>query len=204
MIKVKLPEPDEYAFIHIPKNAGVSMQDALANIPNIKYFGHGVIFHTIQNMKKIFILREPISRFTSAFFYLKKYKKNRENNFFQNPRELVDAMLDFDVRAFNFLKVQNHSHFVDGTKINTDWVFHPQSSWVFDPFRVMIYENLQEEIAKLNEDLGVDILLEVKNKSEKLDFEYSDDNIDYLKLVYKKDFQLYNKYNVQSNRQTAL
>ena len=200
MTKVKSSESEKYAFIHIPKNAGMSMKNSIENTETIKYCGHNVIFHTIQNMKKIFILREPISRFTSAFFYLKSYKKNRDNNFFRTPRELVDAMLDFDIRAFNFLKVQEHYHYVDGSMINTDWVFHPQHKWVFDPFKVMIYENLQEEIQKLNEELGVDIILERKNQSQKIDFEYSADNIDYLKLIYKKDFQLYEKYNVQGDR----
>jgi hypothetical protein len=191
-------DSDNYAFIHIPKNAGMCMKHSIENIPNIKYFYHDVMFHTIQNMKKIFILREPISRFTSAFFYLKEYKKNKDNNFFKTLRELVDAMLDFDIRAFNFLKVQDHPHIVNGKEINNDWVFHPQSSWVFDPFKIIIYENLQEEINKLNEDLSVNIQLEVRNKSEKIDFEYSGDNIDYLKLIYRKDFQLYEKYSLKT------
>jgi DNA gyrase/topoisomerase IV subunit B len=87
---------------------------------------------------------------------------------------------------------------VNGKEINNDWVFHPQSSWVFDPFKIIIYENLQEEINKLNEDLSVNIQLEVRNKSEKIDFEYSGDNIDYLKLIYRKDFQLYEKYSLKT------
>ena len=74
----------DYAFIHIPKNAGQSIEKALKSVPTIDFFGHGVSKNQIINHKKIFVLREPVDRFTSAFFYLKRYGNNPKNNFFQN------------------------------------------------------------------------------------------------------------------------
>jgi hypothetical protein len=194
MNEQKLPESLEYAFVHIPKNAGCSIQNAVKDIPNIQHYGHGVQFSKIHHLKKIMVVREPISRFTSAFFYLKTYKKNRENNFFQTPKELVDGMLEFDIRAFNFLKVHDGDHHVNGNRINTDWVFNKQIDWIIDPFKILVYERLDHDIEKLNDETQLGIRLAKVNQSKKVDFEYSDDNIKYLNLIYKKDFEMYNKY----------
>jgi hypothetical protein len=181
----------EYAYIHIPKNAGLSMEKSIQKIDKIKYFNHDVIFENIKHLKKIYTIREPVDRFSSAFFYLKQYNKNIENNFFQTPDELLKAFLDLDVRAIQFMKVQEHWHTINATLIPTDWVFNKQIDWIFDPFKILIFENLEDEINRLNSELGVNIILHHTNKSEKTDFTYSQDSLDLLRLIYKKDFELY-------------
>ena len=184
----------EYAYIHIPKTGGISMENALKNIPEIKFFGHGVIFENVKNLKKIFTIREPIDRFTSSFFHLKKYKKNRESNIFENPEQLLQSILNLDVRALEFMKVYDNYHHINGVKITTDWAFAKQTSWIFDPWRILIFENLEEEISRLNNDLNVNIVIPHENKSPRTDFTYSQSSIDLIKLIYKDDFELYSTY----------
>ena len=185
----------EYAFIHIPKNAGQSIERALKTVPNIDFFGHGVSKHQIINHKKIFVLREPVDRFTSAFFYLKRYGNNPKNNFFKNPDELLQAMGESDLRADQFMKIHKNDHSVYGEMIKTDWVFHPQSAWIFDPWRIMIFHRLKEELELLSGILGVDIKIDHVNKSPRTDFEYSESSMNMLKNIYEKDFELYKKHN---------
>lgn len=181
----------EYAFIHIPKNAGQSIERALKNVPEIDFFGHGVPNHRIKDHKRIYVLRDPVDRFTSAFFYLKKYRYNRENNFFENPDELLRALGESDLRADQFMKIHEGFHHVNGEPIKTDWVFHPQSAWIFEPWRVMMFHKLDEEIDLLNETLGVNIKIIHHNKSNRVDFEYSADSLNILHTIYEKDFELF-------------
>lgn len=186
----------EYAFVHIPKNAGTSVSKIINDIPQIDFFSHWVRKETIKDHKKIFIIREPINRFTSAFFYLKGYKKNKERNFFQTPEELLQALRNLDKRALEFMKVHDGFHFVNGQKILTDWVFHKQSAWVHDPWKIIMYHKLHEGIQELNDLLHIRIELPHANKSKKIDFEYSKDSLDLLKILYREDFELFEKYNV--------
>jgi len=184
----------DYAFIHIPKNAGQSIERALKNVPAIDFFGHGVSKNQIINHKKIFVLREPVDRFTSAFFYLKRYGKKPKNNFFQNPNELLQAVGESDSRADQFMKIHKYDHPVYGQPIKTDWVFHPQSSWIFYPWKIIMFHRLDEELNSLGEILGVDIKIDHINKSRRTDFKYSEDSINILKNIYKNDFEIYTKY----------
>ena len=181
-------EDPKYAFVHIPKNAGMSMANALINIPNIKSYHHGVIFENIKTFKKIFIVREPIDRFTSAFFYVKKHYVK---NMFNTPEELIESIISNNNIANKFLRFQPYFHRVNGIPINTDWVFHPQSAWIHDPFKILLFEQLDHDISILNREINANIILPKINSSSRIDFKYSDDSINFLKMRYKDDFELY-------------
>lgn len=178
-----------HAFIHIPKCAGFSIKRAIKdnNLP-IRIFDHGVIFSNIPtHLKQIIILRDPIDRFTSAFYYIKgAYVKN---TIFNNPNEFLDDLKLHTEESKKFIKPQPHYHSVNGVRINTDWVFHPQSAWVDNPDIIMFQENLQEDFDKL----GFNVSLPRINVSPRSDFKYSKDNIEYLRDWYGQDFELYRK-----------
>ena len=68
--------PQDYAFIHIPKCAGSSMYRAIlqggySNKIRIFYHWDKFSFEELNKYKEIIILRNPIDRFTSAFFFVK-------------------------------------------------------------------------------------------------------------------------------------
>lgn len=183
-----------YVFVHIPKNAGTSFALALENNKTIKYVGHGVIFKNIEDKKRIYVLREPSDRFSSSFFFLKKYGHNRLENIFHTPEDLLNGILEFDSRALGFMKIQASDHQINGERIHPDWAFAPQHKWVFDPWRVLDYSNLKEDVSNLEKDVGEKINVKLKNKSKRVDFEYSSDSMALLKTLYSKDFELYSKY----------
>lgn len=183
-------EKYEYAFIHIPKNAGMSMCKAIKNIPIIKPFNHFVLFDNIKNLKEIIIIRHPLDRFSSAFFYVKKHYVK---DLYDNPNELIEDILNSNDKANKFLKFHKHYHTVNGQRIDTDWVFHPQTAWVNNPFRVLLFEKLNEDIEKLNDDLQINISLPYINAAERTDFEYFPDSIEYLHIRYKDDFEYYDQ-----------
>ena len=181
----------EYAFIHIPKNAGFSIKKAIEHCQSIKYFNHDVLFKDIEQLKEIIIIRNPIDRFTSAFFYLKQYKTNKASVYFNTPEDLLKGFLNYDPMALNYLKIHDHSHHVNGNKINTDWVFHPQISWVNNPYKIFLYENIENDFNNFLTEIGYDIKIPHVNRSNKIDFVYNSDSIKLLKLLYKLDFELY-------------
>lgn len=164
------------------------MGAAIKNTPKIKWCPHGILFDDIKHLKKIFIVREPTDRFASAFFFVKKHFVK---NLFDTPEDLLQSIMAGDDSANKFLKKFDVAHEINGVEISTDWVFNPQHDWIHDPYRILIYERLEFEIAKLNRELKVDITLPRLNVSEKTYFEFSPDGLNYLQSWYSKDYKLY-------------
>lgn len=189
-MELQSKESEEYAFIHIPKNAGNSMECALRNEKNVIFCGHGVLFSNISHLKNIVIIRNPVERFTSAFFYLKKYRSNITSEL-NTPEELIQGLLMGDADAQKFLKVHKHNHYVNGKTIDTDWVFQPQIDWIIDPYKVIIFENLDQEILQLNKEIGTNIVLPHSNIGTKKPFKYNQSSVNFLKNYYSEDFKFY-------------
>jgi len=92
-------------FVHIPKNAGTSISHALYG----KEIGHHPISwyrerfpHTMTQLPSFAIIRDPVTRFLSAFLFLKNGGMNEDDarfareklGPFQDPLQLADACLD--------------------------------------------------------------------------------------------------------------
>lgn len=184
----------KYAYIHIPKTGGFSVKDAVSKNPDcqVRVFDHGVVFSNIpKHLKQIVVLREPIDRFTSAFFYIvNNYIKT---TYIKDPEHFVQELMRHTPEAMKILKPQKHFHHNNGKKIFTDWVFHPQTCWFDNPYYVLFIDRMQQGF----DQIGIDIKLKVKNKSRKTDFDYSDSSLKYLSGVYAKDIEYYYHYRKQ-------
>ncbi len=108
-------------FIHIPKTAGTSICKALYGTPTI---GHLKIKdwqfsfpHTWRKLRVVSVVRDPLDRFLSAFYFLKKGGMNELDAVFserflkeyETPDLLVHAMeLNADLCAH----ILNYTHFI--------------------------------------------------------------------------------------------
>lgn len=188
-------------FIHIPKNGGTSLKKICRG--NIKYHAHNVNVFNKNLINQLVVIRNPIDRFISAVYYaLEKYGNEGQvryliNNGINTPDKLLDIWRDKDHPEYNKLmkEMLNVSHKIGGKTPKYKWTYTPQSEWFNEPKYVVLMENLEEEIEYLEKQLGLDLTkLPKTNSTKKKDCEISDINLEFLKEMYKKDFEIYEKY----------
>ena len=171
---------DEYEciFIHIPKNAGTSIEE---------YFGNGSVriqpskhadIHEIKvkfknsynNYRKFTIIRNPYDKMVSWYFYLKRnlgdYDIIEFNEWIKDPSKFWHAN-----DPISFLK--------------------PQCDWIDNTVEIIRFENLDNE---LNKFFNKKINLPITNKSNHnhyLEY-YNDESLNIIYNRYKKDFEQFN------------
>ena len=165
-------------FIHIPKNAGTSIEE---------YFGNGSVriqpnkhadIHEIKrkfknsysNYRKFTIIRNPYDKMVSWYFYLKK------------------NLGDHNVIEFNEW-IKDPSKFWHANDPTS--YLKPQHEWIDDTVVLIKYENLDEE---LNQFFNEEIDLPVTNKSNRdhyLNY-YNNKSLNVIYNKYKKDFKQFN------------
>ena len=166
-------------FIHIPKNAGTSIEE---------YFGNGSVriqpskhadIHEIKkkfknsynNYRKFTIIRNPYDKMVSWYFYLKrnlgkKYRVVEFNEWIKDPLQLWHAN-----DPISFLK--------------------PQHEWIDDTVVLLKFENLNKELKQFfNKEINLSII----NKSNHDHFSnyYNKQSLNIIYDRYKEDFKKYN------------
>ena len=172
---------DQYKtiFIHIPKNAGTSIETYFANgSVRIQPDKHADIHeiktkfkNSYNNYKKFTIIRNPYDKMVSWYFYLKKnlgenYNVIEFNEWIKDPSKFWHA--DDPV---GYLK--------------------PQFEWIDDTVEIIKFENINKE---LNNFFGEIISLPISNKSNRnhyLEY-YNKESLNIIYNRYKKDFKKFN------------
>jgi glycosyl transferase, family 25 len=192
---------ETYHFIHIPKNGGSSMVNILKNssIP-ITYIGHNYLN---INENEIIILRDPIDRFISAFYYRiqnlnhisnpTKYKI--ANDKFKTVNQFIESLTDKTSKNYNYAKLifeNQENNTVNNNLIKTRWIFSEQTSWINNPKFILRFSHLEEDFNKCLKDIGHNkyVSLPKKNSSVHKDKNLSKNSLAFLKEFYKKDFEL--------------
>ena len=166
-------------FIHIPKNAGTSIETLFENRSfQIQPKKHADINEikkcfpeVYKSHRKFTIIRNPYDKMVSWYFYLK--------------RNLGD---DYDVIDFNeWIKDPLKLWHIDDPVCFLD----PQHVWVDETVEIIKYENLNKE---LNEFFGEEIDLPVINKSNHDHYStyYNRESLDIVYNRHKEDFDEYN------------
>ena len=166
-------------FIHIPKNAGTSIETLFENNSfNIQPGKHDNI-HEIKKRflgvynshRKFTIIRNPYDKMVSWYFYL---KRNLGGNY---------NVIDFN----EWIKDPSKFWHADDPVCFLD----PQHTWVDETVEIIKYENLNKE---LNEFFGEEIDLPVTNKSDHKHYlnYYNNESLDIIYDRYKKDFEKFN------------
>tara|TARA_R110002012_G_scaffold81167_1_gene205530 strand:- start:566 stop:1105 length:540 start_codon:yes stop_codon:yes gene_type:complete len=172
---------DQYKaiFIHIPKNAGTSIEEYFGNESvRIQPDKHADIHevkrkfkNSYNNYKKFTIIRNPYDKMVSWYFYLKRnlgenYKIIEFNKWIEDPSKFWHAD-----DPISYLK--------------------PQHEWIDDTMVLIKYENLDKE---LNQFFGKEINLPITNKSNRNNFleYYNKNSLDIIHDRYKEDFKKFN------------
>lgn len=185
---------DNVLFIHIPKNAGTSIEKAVYNTdwlvshtPAIRYFKEDK--DKFLSLKSFAFVRNPYDRFVSAFFYLKdggaKKGKDLEFSYFIKNTS-------FSEFCFNILndeeyknKVLSHIHFREQFK----FICNAKKEIIIN--YVGRYENLASDFYLFTKIfLCKNITLMHLNRSKHNNFlsYYQENEIKAVNTLYKEDF----------------
>ena len=194
----------KYTFIHIPKNAGTSLRNILDNSKYSKTIPISFVPHSYPEKRsnEIVILRDPIDRFISAFYYSKQKWANDLNKQFIDPNELAEALADKNNLKHNiaFDMISNNSdHTVLGKKTRYLWTYMPQSTWcINNPKYILRYEYLESDFNKLLKQIGYKHYIELpkSNKSVHYNSYLSDKAKDFIYNFYESDYDLLKKHQV--------
>jgi glycosyl transferase, family 25 len=192
---------ETHYFVHIPKNGGSSMKELLKNNNlNIKYVGHN---YPEINQNEIVVLRDPIDRFISSFYYRiqnTNHIKNPQiykiaNNSFKNVNEFIEALIDNTStkhKYANLIFKNQENHSVKNNNIENRWVFTEQYKWVNNPKYILRFTHLEDDFNKCLQDIGYNKKTSIskKNTSTHKDTYLSEKSIAFLKDYYRKDFEL--------------
>ena len=166
-------------FIHIPKNAGSSIETLFANNSfRIQPSKHADIYeikrkfkNSYNSYKKFTIIRNPYDKMVSWYFYLKRNLGER-----------------YEVLEFNeWIKDPSKFWHID----DPISYLKPQHEWIDDTVVLIKYENLDKE---LNQFFNKKIELPIINKSKHnhyLEY-YNKESLTIIYDRYKEDFKKYN------------
>ena len=166
-------------FIHIPKNAGTSIETLFANNSfKVQPYKHANI-HDIKKLfpevyksyRKFTIVRNPYDKMVSWYFYLKR-NLGKNHKIIEFNKWIKDPL--------QFWHANDPIYFLD-----------LQHTWIDDTVDIVKFENLNEE---LNEFFEEEIDLPVVNKSNHdhyLNY-YNKESLNIIYDRYKEDFKKYN------------
>ena len=173
-------------FIHIPKNAGTSIETLFANDSfRIQPNKHADIFeikkkfkNSYNNYKKFTIIRNPYDKMVSWYFYLKRnlgknYKVIEFNEWIKDPSK--------------FWHTDDPISFLD-----------PQHTWIDETVSIIKYENLNKELNKFFKE-KIDLPVTNKSNHEYYLNYYNEESLNIIYDRYKEDFKKYN-YKLNTNK----
>jgi hypothetical protein len=180
-------------FIHIPKNCGSSFSKLIKGgvLKNFKYLWHNRDSSNAPPEKSVLILRDPIDRFISAFYYSKQFYPNCELSKLanlENPSDLVKCLM-LDYRNEKLL--MDESHNIGKIELGISWVWTPQHYWYNGAKYVLFHHNLENDFSDfLKVTNRPFVKLPHINRSRHIDTHLEDNQIAYLKERYRKDYEL--------------
>lgn len=181
------------AFVHIPKTAGCSIEYALSGKSERKHISLEKINSLVKDYYIFSVVRNPLDRLVSMFFYLKKLE--------ETPYKSKMTFSDFIKEGSNWWK-SNYSIRYRDYEDNFDWeqykktfYFTPQTTWIKRDGKIAVdaiikFENLEIEFYQVCKKLNIATTLEHLNYTEHqhYGYYYDEELIDICKKWFEDDF----------------
>jgi hypothetical protein len=184
-------------FVHIPKSAGVSINNALYGRP----LGHFTASQIKKSIRTTYdksytfsVMRDPIERVLSAYKFAKNGSSSKTHKF-------IDSKL---FREFNSIDefVIDYLQYKDVTKL--DGIFKPQYEYILDNGKLAVnkvysIKQLAELENDLNDKYGFNINIRRENVSIYNNMERPMSKISEILVreIYKKDYLLIDELNLR-------
>lgn len=208
-------------FVHIPKNAGTSIEELCApTLPDsfLSYHGHGTDPCTLHG-EQLVVLREPKDRFCSAVRYaisFMRYDPGGDVDKFHDfqtkgivdPNSWAEILSDVNHEHYKLVQseVMNVQHKVGDLLLDDKWTFAPQHIWLNRcrlP-RVALFHTLTDDLCYLFSVMNRELECEIPHENAVSDTgstgctKLSICAHKYLNDKYREDIDIFNIYNTMS------
>lgn len=208
---------DSYLFVHIPKCAGESMADLLISSENkgVNFLGKheylraalDVMGNKINDFTTFAVVRNPFSQVVSFYehlrkpLYLPKAKLKKQYPGFKGilspqPTAQLAMKLDFKSWIKKIYVIRKPYHKWHGDQLN--WLTDKHNILRVD--RVLKFEELNEDLPKLQEKLGIKGKIRHRNKSKKNNYRdyYDEETKQIIEREFEPTFKLFD-YQFEGN-----
>jgi len=179
-------------FIHIPKTAGTSLvQSIYGDVSaeghrNIEFYKN-IFSNELPNFFKFCFVRNPYDRLYSSYKFLQKggMNKNDAKSFDTHLKQYADFE-DFVLNGLTKALLKEIIHFI------------PQTHFICNGKGLVLvdfigkFENLKQDIGKLEKKLDLEIILPHLNSNKKENYLsiYTDEMLEKVKEFYENDFKI--------------
>lgn len=177
-------------FIHIPKNAGISLAKAFYGHP----VGHRPLFSylsenagMVSGLTKVCVVRDPVDRFLSAYYFLREgglegHKLDKRLSVFIRQNYPTAEM--FLLEWLNKKRLFDINHFMPQSFFINDMEGNVQCDFVFR------FESLGNDVIWFSERTGLTLNVRIENKNTKKEgSELSPLALEKLHLLYADDYR---------------